>query len=240
MPVRPAFTTADYNTATFGAFAAMLALYERDANGGKGQMIDLALYEPPFRITGSLLAGWQKTGQNRERIGNRNPGFAPAGTFESKDGRYLQIAAGGDNVWLRLAKVIGGDALAADERYLKSRDRIKAADELEAMLADWVGARSYLEAESALVEAGVPVGGIFRAEDILEDPHYQARDSYIEVEDPEQGSLAMPGVIPKLSETPGEVKWTGPNLGAHNQEIYGGLLGMGIEELSALENEGII
>lgn len=240
MPVRPAFPTADYNTATFGAFAAMLALYERDANGGKGQMIDLALYEPPFRITGSLLAGWQKTGQNRERIGNRNPGFAPAGTFESKDGRYLQIAAGGDNVWQRLAKVIGGDALAADERYLKSRDRIKAADELEAMLADWVGARSYLEAESALVEAGVPVGGIFRAEDILEDPHYQARDSYIEVEDPEQGRLAMPGVIPKLSETPGEVKWTGPNLGSHNQEIYGGLLGMGIEELSALENKGII
>lgn len=240
MPVRPAFPTADYNTATFAAFAAMLALYERDANGGVGQMIDLALYEPPFRITGSLLAGWQKTGHNRERIGNRNPGFAPAGTFESKDGRYLQIAAGGDNVWQRLARAIGGEALAEDPRYLRSRDRIKAADELEALLADWVSQHTYADAEAVLVDAGVPVGGIYRAEDILKDPHYQARDSYIEVQDPVQGDLAMPGVIPKLSETPGEVKWTGPQLGAHNEEIYGNVLGLNSVELEQLSNDGVI
>ena len=136
--------------------------------------------------------------------------------------------------------MVGGEALAADERYLRSRERIKAADELEAMLAAWVGARTYLEAESALVEAGVPVGGIFRAEDIVEDPHYQARDSYIEVEDPEQGAIAMPGIIPKLSDTPGEVKWTGPELGTHNQEIYGGVLGLSGAELEGLCEAGVI
>lgn len=240
MPVRPAFPTADYNTATFGAFAAMLALYERDANGGEGQMIDLALYEAPFRITGSLVAGWQKNGQNRERIGNRNPGFAPAGTFESSDGRYLQIAAGGDNVWQRLAAVIGGDALKEDERYLYSRDRISAADELEAMLAEWVGARTYQEAEQALIDAGVPAGGIYRAEDIAQDEHYRARDSLIGVEDPDQGSIAMPGVIPKLSQTPGAVNWTGPHLGAHNEEIYGGILDLSSADIESLREKGVI
>lgn len=239
-PVRPAFPTADYNTATFGAYAAMLALYQRDANGGTGQMIDLALYEPPFRITASLVAGWEKTGQNRERIGNRNPGFAPAGTFETNDGRYVQIAAGGDNVWQRLAKIMGGIALAEDKRFLKSRDRIKRADELERLLGDWIRSRSFEDIERQLVAAGVPVGGIYRAEDIAQDPHYRARDSLIEVEDAEQGTITMPGVVPKLSETPGSVEWTGPKLGAHNEEIYGDLLGKGIDDLADLASRGII
>ena len=239
-PVRPAFPTADYNTATFGAYAAMLALYQRDANGGTGQMIDLALYEPPFRITASLVAGWEKTGQNRERIGNRNPGFAPAGTFETNDGRYVQIAAGGDNVWQRLATIMGGIALAEDKRFLKSRDRIKRADELERLLGDWIRSRSFEDIERQLVAAGVPVGGIYRAEDIAQDPHYRARDSLIEVEDAEQGTITMPGVVPNLSETPGSVEWTGPKLGAHNEEIYGDLLGKGIDDLADLASRGII
>lgn len=239
-PVRPAFPTADYNTATFGAYAAMLALYERDANGGEGQMIDLALYEAPFRITSSLVAGWQKNGQNRERIGNRNPGFAPAGTFETKDGRYVQIAAGGDNVWQRFAQVMGGKALAEDERFQKSRERIKHADELEARVGEWIAARSFDEVETTLVEAGVPVGGIYRAEDIAQDPHYRARDSLIEFEDPDYGEIAMPGIVPKMSATPGEVRWAGPELGAHNQEIYSGLLGKSTQDLSDLIDRGVI
>ncbi len=239
-PVRPAFPTADYNTATFGAYAAMLALYERDANGGEGQMIDLALYEAPFRITASLVAGWEKNGQNRERIGNRNPGFAPAGTFETSDGRYVQIAAGGDNVWQRLAKIMGGVELAEDERFLKSRDRIKCADELETLVADWIKSHTFDEVENELVEAGVPVGGIYRAEDIVEDPHYRARESLIAVEDEDQGAITMPGVIPKLSATPGGVEWTGPKLGAHNAEIYSSLLGKNADDLSDLASRGII
>lgn len=239
-PVRPAFPTADYNTATFGAYAAMLALYERDANGGDGQMIDLALYEPPFRITSSLVAGWQKNGQNRERVGNRNPGFAPAGTFTTSDGRYVQIAAGGDNVWRRFAEVIGGEELVQDARYRRSRDRIKKADELEERVGEWIGARTFDEVEALLVAAGVPVGGIYRAQDIAEDPHYRARASLIEVEDAEQGPVSMPGIIPKLSSTPGEVAWTGPKLGAHNEEIYQGLLGKSHEEMRALGKRGVI
>ena len=239
-PVRPAFPTADYNTATFGAFAAMLALYERDANGGKGQMIDLALYEAPFRITSDLLANFVHMGQNRERIGNRNPGFSPAGTFETRDGRFVQIAAGGDNVWQRLAAAMGRAELAADPRYATSRERIARADELEALLAEWIASRDFAEVESKLVAAQVPVGGIYRASDILEDPHFAARQSVIEVEDPQQGAIPMPGIIPKLSDTPGRVDSTGPKIGAHNQEIYSGLLGRSEAELKMLCDQGII
>jgi crotonobetainyl-CoA:carnitine CoA-transferase CaiB-like acyl-CoA transferase len=239
-PVRPAFPTADYNTATFGAFAAMLALYERDANGGKGQMIDLALYEAPFRITSDLLANFVHMGQNRERIGNRNPGFTPAGTFETRDGRFVQIAAGGDNVWQRLAVAIDRSELAADPRYATSRERNARADELEALLAAWIAARDFDEVESKLVAANVPVGGIYRASDIVEDPHFAARQSVIEVEDPQQGAIPMPGIIPKLSDTPGRVEATGPKLGAHNESIYGGLLGRSKDELKRLHEQGII
>ena len=239
-PVRPAFATADYNTATFGAYAAMLALYARDVNQEAGQLIDLALYEAPFRISSNLVASWKATGKNRERIGNRNPGFSPAGTFETSDQRYIQIAAGGDNVWRRLAKIIGGDELAEDIRYKTSRDRINRSDELEQLIENWIGQREFSEVENTLVEAGVPAGGILRASDIAEDPHYRERDSLIEFEDPVNGKIAMPGVIPKLSETPGEVKWTGPALGHHNQEIYEGLLDKTKSELLDLQNEGII
>ena len=239
-PVRPAFPTADYNTATFGAYAAMLALYHRDAQGGTGQMIDLALYEPPFRITSSLVASWVRDGKNRERVGNRNPGFAPAGTFETGDGRYIQIAAGGDNTWRRLAAVMGRSELADDERYATSRERIRHADELETILAEWIRALTFEEAERMLVDADVPAGGIYRASDIAEDAHYRERESLVDMEDPEQGTIPMPGVVPKLSASPGRITSTGPSLGQHNEEIYGELLGKSTDEIDRLRKDGII
>jgi formyl-CoA transferase len=238
--VRPAFPTADYNTGTFGAYAAMLALYERDMRGGEGQMIDLALYEPPFRITGNLLANYNATGEIRERIGNRNPTFSPAGTFETKDGRYVQIAAGGQNVYQRLIAAMEMPELGTDPRFSVSRERIAHADELEQILADWIGAHDYAVIEKRLVGGNVPFGGIYTPADIVVDPHYQARDSFITVEDQEDGPMAMPGVIPKLMGTPGKVTSTGPKLGQHNDEIFKGLLEKSDDELSVLSKGGII
>jgi crotonobetainyl-CoA:carnitine CoA-transferase CaiB-like acyl-CoA transferase len=239
-PVRPAFATADYNTGTFGAYAAMLALFQRDARGGEGQMIDLALYEPTFRITSDLLANYNATGEIRERVGNRNLGFSPAGTFETKDGRYVQIAAGGDKVFRRLAEAMEMPDLASDPRYSVSRERIIRADELEQILANWIGQREFSEIEKRLVDGNVPFGGIYTPADIAADPHYQARDSFIVVEDQEDGPMAMPGVIPKLMATPGHVASTGPNLGQHNSEIYEGLLEKSAETLTRLSKDGII
>ena len=244
-PVRPAFPTADYNTGTFSALAAMFALYQRDAQGGAdgkggGQMIDLALYEPTFRITADMLTKFAKTGEIRERIGNRNPTFAPAGTFQTKDGRYVQIAAGGDKVWQRLAEAMDMAALATDERYAKSRNRIARADELEKLLEDWIARHDFADIEKRLVGANVPFGGIYTAADIAADPHYAARGNILTVPDEEEGQIVMPGVIPKLSATPGRVQFAGPPIGKHNAEIYGGLLKKSDAELARLAADGVI
>ena len=241
-PVRPAFATADYNTGTFAALATMFALYHRDAqpSGGEGQLIDLALYEAPFRITGDMLTMHARTGEIRERIGNRNPTFSPAGTFQTKDGRYVQIAAGGDGVFQRLAAAIDQPELAADPRYAASRERIARADELEALLADWIAGRDFADIERCFVAANVPFGGIYTAADISTDPHYAARDNIARVADDELGEVVMPGVVPRLEGTPGRIAFAGEGIGNHNREVYGGLLGKSDADLAALRAAGVI
>ncbi len=239
-PVRPAFPTADYNTGTFGALAVMFALYQRDVQGGEGQMIDLALYEPTFRITANMMPNFYRDNEVRERIGNRNPTFSPAGTFETKDGKLVQIAAGGDNVFQRLAGAMGMPELAEDERYSVSRERIARADELEALLADWVKKHDFAEIDRRFAEENVPFGGIYTAADISEDPHYAARDNLETVQDEEEGKIVMPAVVPKLKGTPGRIAHAGPAIGAHNAEIYGELLGKSAYELAKMKDDGVI
>ncbi|NQV61584.1 MAG: CoA transferase [Alphaproteobacteria bacterium] len=244
-PVRPAFATADYSTGTFGALAVVLALHQRDQQGGTdgkggGQMIDLALYEPSFRITADMITQFANTGAVRERIGNRNPTFAPAGTFETKDGRYIQIAAGGDNVFARLVEAMDMPELSSDPRYAKSAARVARADELEALLSVWIGARDFKDIEQRMVAGNVPFGGIYTAADIAEDPHYAARENIVHVPDPELGEVVMPGVVPKLAGSPGRIAHAGPHLGAYNAEIFGGLLGKSDKELAALRADGVI
>ncbi len=244
-PVRPAFPTADYSTGSFGALAVMLALYQRDMGGGAdgeggGQMIDLALYEPSFRITADMISAFVADGAIRERIGNRNPTFSPAGTFETRDGRLVQIAAGGDKVFERLANAMDRGELVSDPRYAKSAQRIERADELEALLAEWIKARDFTEIEERLVGANVPFGGIYTAADIAEDPHYAARENIARVADAERGEIAMPAVVPKLTATPGRITHAGPQLGAHNDEVYRGLLDKSDAELAQLKADGVI
>ncbi len=130
--------------------------------------------------------------------------------------------------------------VAEDPRYSVARERNARADELEKILADWIAARDFADIEKRLVDGNVPFGGIYTPADIAVDPHYQARDSYITVEDPEDGPMAMPGVIPKLMGTPGRVTSTGPELGQHNDEIYQGLLDKNADELARLAEDGII
>ena len=239
-PVRPAFPTADYNTGTFGALAVMFALYQRDVQGGEGQMIDLALYEPTFRITANMMPNFFRDGEVRERIGNRNPTFSPAGTFETKDGKLVQIAAGGDNVFQRLVAAMGMPELADDERYSVSRERIARADELEALLADWVKQHDFTEIDCRFAESNVPFGGIYTAADISEDPHYAARGNLETIKDEEEGDIVMPAVIPKLKGTPGKISHAGPEIGAHNSQIYGELLGKSEKELVQMKEDGVI
>jgi crotonobetainyl-CoA:carnitine CoA-transferase CaiB-like acyl-CoA transferase len=240
-PVRPSYATADFTTGIFNALAALLALYWRDAQGGgEGQLIDLALYEALFRITEDTVPAYDKLGVVRERMGNRNPGFTPGDNFLTADGTWIMIAAGGDNVFARLARVMGREDLLADERFATARGRNLNADLVCAEVQRWVERHPYEEVAALLEEAGVPAGGVYSVREIMEDPHYAAREGIVEVEHPRAGRVKMPAVLPKLGTTPGAVRWPGPELGAHNAAIYEGLLGMDADMLSVLRGEGVI
>lgn len=239
-PVRPAFPTADYNTATFAALATMFALYERDAQGGVGQMIDLALYEAPFRITTDLIGNYRQRGVVRERVGNRNPAFTPAGNFLTVDDRWIQIAAGGDGPWRRLCTAMGRPELIEDPRYLTSRDRHGRADELEDMLRDWIATMPFEELEELLAEHNVPAGGILTAAEISEHPQFAARENIAMVDDGQGGEIAMPSVVPNLTGTPGRIRHAGQPLGHETEAVLGELLGLDDDELGRLRDGGII
>ena len=143
-------------------------------------------------------------------------------------------------MFARLAEAMGHPEWTTDERYATSAARNERADEMEQLVADWVAAHDFAEVEATLVERNVPAGGIYTARDIVADPHFMARDSFIRVPDDTAGTVAMPGVIPKLMGTPGEVRSAGPELGSHNNEIYGGLLGRSEQEIEQLESNGVI
>src|SRR3546814_5365896 len=145
-----------------------------------------------------MMTKHARTGNNHERSGNRNPPFAPADTCLTRDGRYVQIAAGGDKMFERLVKAMDKPKLASDPRYARSRDRIERADELEKLLSDWIASRDFADIENRLVGANVPFGGIYTASDIAADPHYAARDNLVTVPD-EEGEVVMPGIVPKLT-----------------------------------------
>ncbi len=239
-PVRPAFPTADYNTATFAALATMYALYERDAQGGGGQMIDLALYEPPFRITGDLVGDYHRRGVVRERIGNRNPGFTPAGNFLTADGRWVQIAAGGDGPWRRLCTAMGTPELADDERYALSRVRVRRADELEELVRQWVATIEFDPLEELLSSHNVPVGGILTAAEIMDHPQFEARGNITMVDDGDGNEIAMPAVVPNLTGTPGRIRHAGRHLGEDTDAVLTEMLGIDAAELQRLRADGII
>ena len=152
----------------------------------------------------------------------------------------MQIAAGGDGVFARLASAIGKPEWATDPRYAKSRERITRADELEGLLAEWIGAHDFAEIEKRLVGGNVPFGGIYTASDILDDPHFAARDNVARIADAEMGEVVMPGIVPTLRDTPGRITHAGPAIGAHTVEVLGGLLGKSAAELAALKDKGVI
>ena len=238
-PVRQGFALADYLAAAFGAYAVMLALYHRDRNGGGGQEIDLALYEGILRSSEGLLTAYQKLGTVRERSGNGNPGVCPAGNYRSRDGAWVVLNAGTDSLWERLARVMGGEGLAHDPRYARSQDRVARAGEVDGLVAAWTATLPAAELLRRLEEAGIPAEKLYSAADIAAAPHCRQRN-IVEIDDPRVGPLAMVGVVPKLSRTPGRIRWAGPDKGQHNAEVYGGLLGLGAEDLATLQKDGVI
>jgi len=242
-PVNQPFPLADYATGIFAALSALIALYYRDADGGdgQGQEADLALYESLFRLLESTVPAYDQHGTVAERRGNALAVASPVGTFATRDGRWVVLTASTQRTFERFCTVTGLDWLLTDERFATNELRVSNNAQLEPLVAAWFAARGRDEAIALLDRAGVPISPIVSMEDIFENEHYAARDNLIEVEHPTFGILRMPGLVPKLSRTPGRVKHVGAHeLGAFNTEIFGDLLGLTEEQRQQLKADGVI
>lgn len=239
-PPRAGISLGDSLAATFGALGALTALYHRDAHGGKGQVVDVGIYEAVLALMESAIPEYELTGQVRGRTGTVLPFVAPSNIYPTKDDDYVLIAGNADTVFGRLAEALGYPEWAEDGRFATHHARGENMEELDAMISDWTRDRIVEEVLDAMEQAGVPAGKVFTAEDMLSDPHYAARENVIRVEDRDIGEFPMQNVVPRLSETPGEVRWTGPRLGEHNDEVYGNIIGLDDEERRSLQERGTI
>ncbi|WP_405945211.1 CoA transferase [Streptomyces sp. NBC_01020] len=239
-PVRSGYSTIDYMAAYLGAFSVVTALYHRDRASGGGQVIDLALYEAGFRASEDALTTYATTGRVRERLGNRNPQIVPASDFTARDGRRVSIHAGTDALFHKLTAVMGRPELADSPRFTTRAARAQHADELYAVIADWTAGYAANDVTKLLSDAGIPASPLMSIADIAEDPHYRERGTLVTVEDPDFGDLPMVAPLPRMSKTPGSIRTTGPALGAHNAEVYQGVLGLGPDELATLAADGVV
>ena len=238
-PSRMGVSIGDSLAATYGAMGALAALNHRHATG-KGQIVDSALYEAVLQVMESLVPEYVASGYVRERSGSVLPGIAPSNVYPCKDGEYL-IGANQDTVFGRLCDAMGRPELAKDPRYVNHVARGKHQEELDALIGDWTKTLTIAELEDKMVAAGVPAGRLYRPQDMLDDPHFQAREAIIGVPHPRWGEVKMQNVFPKLSATPGSVRRRAPEtIGQDNADVYGEMLGLDEAALAELQARGII
>ena len=239
-PVNPGPSSlADYMAAVYGAMGVLLALRARDASG-LGQMVDLGLYEAVFRSLDEALPAFAKHGRVREPSGSRTPAVAPNANFPTGDGQWASLSCTDDRMFGRLAQAMGRPELAADPRYAKNAARLENRDEVEGMTSAWTASLTRAALVAKCEEFEVPCAPILSIADIFADPHYRARENFAVLEDPVAGEVVLPNVAPRLSRTPGRVRWLGPTLGEANGDVYGGELGLTESEIAALAAEGVI
>ena len=239
-PPRVGVSLGDSLAATFGAFGAVTALYNREARNGEGQVVDVGIYEAVLALMESTIPEYALAGHVRGRTGAILPFVAPSNTYPTCDDDYVVIGANADTVFARFAEATGHPEWAEDERYATHNARGENQEELDSMISGWTKEHTVDEVLEVLKEAGVPASKVFTAQDMVEDPHYAARENVVTVQDPEIGPFPMQNVVPRLVETPGKVRWTGPALGQHNDEVYGEVLGLSEEEREALRERGVI
>ncbi len=239
VPARAGLSLGDTIAGLHGALGVLLALYERDARGGEGQMIDVALYEAVFNLTESLLPEYHVFGAVRQPAGGALPGIAPSNAYPCLDGQYVLIAANGDSLFKRLMELIGRADLANDPDLARNDGRAKRAEEIDQIIGEWSKQRTLEGILSALQSIAVPAGRIYTAKDIAEDPHYRARGVIQTVESAGGLKVEMPGVVPKLSNNPGAIRHRAPTLGEHTDIILQSL-GLSAEQIKALKEAGIL
>lgn len=237
-PSRVGISIGDSLAASHATLGALAALRARDITG-EGQMVDCAIYEAVLTMMESLVAEYHKTGFVRQRSGSRLPKIAPSNAYPTKNGEIL-IAANQDTVFKRLAAVMDRPELAEDPKFRDHVSRGENELELDELIGQWSSGFDAGELLEKLHEAGIPAGKIYTAEDMLEDPHFAARNAIVEHDHPVVGDLKMQNVVPKLSGTPGSIRTPAPELGQHNTEVYGKLLNLDEQQLAELKEKGII
>ena len=238
-PSRMGVSIGDTLTATYGCMGILAALHVRERTG-KGQVVDAALYESVLQVMEGLIPEYDRSGIVRERSGSILPGIAPSNVYSCSDGDYM-IGANNDAIFRRLAQAMGRPGLADDERYATHLARGRNQHELDGIINDWTRTLTIHALDALMIEHSIPAGRVYRAPEMLADPHFQARESIIEVQTERFGRLKMQNAFPRLSETPGGVRSPAPaTIGQHNAEVYGGLLGLDAAKLDALATSGTI
>ncbi len=238
-PSRMGISIGDSLTATYGCMGVLAALHSRHATG-KGQVIDTALYEAVLQVMESVIPEYDHMGIIRERSGSILPGIAPSNVYRCRDGEFM-IGANNDMIFRRLCTAMGEPELADDPRYATHVARGHNQAELDARVNAWTGRHSIAEVEALMVEHSIPAGKVYRAPEMIADPHFQARAAIVEVETERFGPLKMQNVVPRLSATPGSIRSPAPSqVGQHNDEIWGGLLGIDAAERTRLAATGVI
>lgn len=238
-PVRTGVSIGDTLASLYGVIGALLAMHHINVNKGQGQFIDIALYEAVFGVMESLIPEYAEFGFVRERTGASLPGISPSSTYLCKDGRYVIIAGNSDSIFKRLMHAMGRGDLAEDPALARNDGRVKQNDMIDAAITSWTQQHGLEHVLAVLEKADVPSSKVFTAQDIYEDPHYKAREMIEECHLKDGKKVMLPGVVPKLSTTPGKTNWVGPELGEHTTAILTSL-GRTPEEISLLREKGVI
>jgi crotonobetainyl-CoA:carnitine CoA-transferase CaiB-like acyl-CoA transferase len=238
-PSRVAVSMTDYITGLHAAFGAVMALMARGTTG-RGQYVDAALYECAFNFMEPWIPAYEKLGHVANRTGSRLAESTPNNLYPTGDGDFIHITAMADTLFRRLAKAMGRPELAEDARYAKALERNRNSEALDRIIEDWTAAQPLADIERKLTAAGVPATRIYTIADIFKDPHYAARGSIVSAPDKDMGTVAMAGVTPRLSATPGEIRHAGCAVGEDTRAVLAELLGYGSNEISNLERSGVI
>ena len=238
VPVRVGVSIGDTLASLHGVIGILLALHERHTSG-KGQVIDVALYEAVFNCMESLLPEFSAFGAVREAAGSALPGIAPSNAYKCQDGGYVLIAGNGDSIFKRLMHTIGRDDLGQDTALADNAGRVKRVDEIDAAIGAWTATRTVAQVLEQLDAASVPAGRIYTVADIAADPHYQARDMILQTVMADGSTLALPGIVPKLSRTPGSHRRNAPEIGQDTDAVLQDI-GLTASQIQALKDKGIV